>query len=97
MAMSDGAASYLALTLAYGMFHGGWSAVMPAVPMDQFGGRLVSGIIGTLAIGTLIGPTLAGVAFNLLQSYWLPIAAGAALNLPAAWIARRLPHPRAPS
>lgn len=92
MAMSDGAAIHLALTLAYGMFHGDWSAVMPAVLMDQFGGRQVSGIIGTL-----IGPTLAGVAFDLLQSSWLPIAAGAALNLPAAWIARRLPYPRAPS
>ena len=51
------------------MFYGGWVAVLPAVVMDYFGGRNVSGIIGILytsvAFGTLIGPSAAGFAFDL--------------------------------
>ena len=99
-ALATGFGAMVVFALAYGAFYGGWSAVMPAVVMDQFGGRQVSGIIGALytsvAIGTLVGPTLAGVAFDLWQSYLLPIAAGAALNLAAACIALRLPHPKTP-
>jgi MFS family permease len=33
---------------AYGIFYGGWVAVLPAVVMDYFGGRNVSGLIGIL-------------------------------------------------
>jgi len=59
----------VAFALAYGVFYGGWVAVLPAVVMDFFGGRNVSGIIGILytsvAFGTLIGPSAAGFAFDL--------------------------------
>lgn len=48
------------------MFYGGYVAVLPALVMDYFGGRNVSGIIGILytsvAFGTLIGPSAAGFA-----------------------------------
>jgi OFA family oxalate/formate antiporter-like MFS transporter len=50
-----------AFAFAYGVFYGGWVAILPAVVMDYFGGRNVSGIIGVLytsvAFGTLIGPS----------------------------------------
>ena len=74
----------------YGVFYGGWVAVLPAVVMDYFGGRNVSGIIGILytsvAFGTLIGPSAAGFAFDLTHSYTLPILASAAANIVAALI-----------
>jgi MFS transporter, OFA family, oxalate/formate antiporter len=77
-----------AFAFAYGAFYGGWVAVLPAVVMDHFGGRNVSGIIGILytsvAFGTLIGPTAAGFAFDLSHSYTLPILAGVGANMLAA-------------
>ncbi|HSY55422.1 MAG TPA: MFS transporter, partial [Bradyrhizobium sp.] len=80
----------------YGVFYGGWVAVLPAVVMDYFGGRNVSGIIGVLytsaAIGTLIGPSAAGFAFDLSHSYELPIIASAATNVVAAVIVALMPR-----
>src|SRR5438874_5797554 len=80
----------------YGVFYGGWVAVLPAVVMDYFGGRNVSGIIGVLytsvAFGTLIGPSAAGFAFDLSHSYELPIVASAASNVLAALIVAMTPR-----
>ena len=73
-----------------GVFYGGWVALLPAVVMDYFGGRNVSGIIGILytsvAFGTLIGPSAAGFAFDLSHSYMLPILASAGANIVAGII-----------
>ena len=75
---------------AYGVVYGGWVALLPALVMDYFGGRNVSGIIGILytsvAFGTLIGPSAAGFAFDLSHSYVLPILASAGANVVAAVI-----------
>jgi hypothetical protein len=39
----------------YGVFYGGWVAVLPAVVTDYFGGRNVSGIIGVRGLtGTIV-------------------------------------------
>ena len=64
-----------------------------------FGGRNVSGILGVLytsvAIGTLIGPSVAGYTFDLSQSYTLPILVSVGANVVAAIIAAfatRLPR-----
>jgi MFS family permease len=82
--------SLAAFAFVYGVFYGGWVAVLPAVIMDYFGGRNVSGLIGILytsvAFGTLIGPSAAGFAFDLNHSYRLPILASAAANIIAAII-----------
>lgn len=82
--------------LVFGAFYGGWVALMPAVVMDYFGGRHVSGIIGALytsvAFGTLIGPVAAGHAYDLSGSYLLPIVASAAGNALAAAITALLPR-----
>jgi MFS family permease len=82
--------SLAAFAFVFGVFYGGWVAVLPAVVMDYFGGRNVSGLIGILytsvAFGTLIGPSAAGFAFDLSHSYTLPILFSAGANVVAAVI-----------
>ncbi|HLH90594.1 MAG TPA: MFS transporter [Xanthobacteraceae bacterium] len=80
----------------FGSAYGGWVGLLPAVVMDYFGGRNVSGIIGILytsaGIGTLIGPSAAGFAFDVSHSYTMPILISIGGNLVAAaltWIMRR--------
>jgi MFS family permease len=79
-----------AFAFSYGVFYGGFVALLPSLVMDYFGGRNVSGIIGILytsvAFGTLIGPSAAGFAFDISHSYTLPILVGAGANLAAAAI-----------
>lgn len=77
-------ATLAAFALVFGVFYGGWVAVLPAVVMDYFGGRNVSGIIGVLytsvAFGTLIGPAAAGFIYDAGGGYLVPILASAAVN-----------------
>jgi len=80
--------SMLALfALLFGAFYGGFVALSPTIVMDLYGARAVSGIIGVLytgpGIGTLVGPPLAGAAFDAFGSYRAPILAGAALSFVA--------------
>ena len=95
-ALSANVWSLAVFAFVYGVFYGGWVAVLPAVVMDYFGGRNVSGIIGVLytsvAFGTLIGPSAAGFAFDLSHSYELPIVASAATNVLAALIVAMTPR-----
>ena len=92
--------SLAAFAFVYGVFYGGWVAVLPSVVMDYFGGRNVSGIIGILytsvAFGTLIGPSAAGFAFDLSHSYTLPILASATANIVAAVIVAATLRAKAP-
>jgi MFS family permease len=89
-AMATGFWMLAAFAFLFGACYGGWVAVLPAVVMDRFGGRNVSGIIGVLytsvAFGTLIGPSTAGFAFDASGSYTLPILAAVCANLIAAGI-----------
>ena len=89
-ALSAAAWSLAAFAFVYGVFYGGWVAVLPAVVMDLFGGRNVSAIIGVLytsvAFGTLIGPAAAGFAFDESHSYMLPILASVGANVVAACV-----------
>jgi MFS family permease len=79
-----------AFAFFFGVGYGGWVALLPAVVMDYFGGRNVSGIIGVLytsaGIGTVIGPSAAGFAFDVSHSYTLPILASILGNVIAAGI-----------
>ena len=79
-----------AFAFLYGVFYGGFVAILPALVMDYFGGRNVSALIGVLytsvAFGTLVGPSAAGFAFDLSHSYALPIAASVCANLVAAGV-----------
>lgn len=69
--------------LMHGCFYGGFVALAPAVAMDYFGLKAANGVIGVLytsvALGTLFGPTFAGVAYDVSGSYLLPISASAGL------------------
>jgi len=84
---------------AFGTAYGGWVALLPSVVMDYFGGRNVSGIIGVLytsaGIGTLIGPSAAGFAFDVSGSYTLPILLSVAGNIIAVIIMAATSEPRA--
>jgi MFS family permease len=89
-AVSTGFWALAAFAFVYGVFYGGWVALLPAVVMDYFGGRNVSAIIGVLytsaAFGTLVGPAAAGFVFDITGSYAIPILVGAGGNVAAALI-----------
>ena len=82
--------SLAVFALIYGLFYGGWVALLPAVAADYFGATNLGGMIGLIslgiAFGTLIGPSAAGFAFDVSQSYTLPILASAAAYVVAAAI-----------
>jgi OFA family oxalate/formate antiporter-like MFS transporter len=85
------AAAYWVLALfavIFGICYGAYVALLPTIVMDLYGPRSVSGIIGCLytgcGVGTLLGPWLAGVAYDSLGSYHLPIVAGALFSFAAA-------------
>ena len=60
-----------------GTFWGGSVALAPSVMADYFGTHSVSGIIGVLytgvGLGAFIGPIMAGVVFDLWESYVIAI------------------------
>lgn len=74
----------------FGVFYGGWVAILPAVVADLFGTQQASRVIGVLytsvAIGTLIGPSAAGFIYDVGHSYFIPIAASAVSSVIAAII-----------
>jgi MFS family permease len=96
-ALSVTFAALSAFAFVFGVFYGGFVALLPALVTDYFGGRNAGGIIGVLytsvAFGTLIGPFAAGLAFDLNRSYALPILASVAANVVAAGIMAGMPKP----
>lgn len=89
-----------AFAVLFGSLYGGYVALAPTVCMDIFGPRSLSAIIGCLytaaGLGTLVGPTFAGAAFDATGSYDVPILACAALSFAGAALAalmrRHLPR-----
>lgn len=75
--------------LVFGICYGAYVALVPTIVMDLYGARSVSGIIGTLytgaGLGTLVGPWLAGAAFDAFGAYDVPILVAAALSFLAAF------------
>ena len=93
------ASAYWVLALfavVFGICYGAYVALLPTIVMDLYGPRSVSGIIGCLytgcGLGTLVGPWLAGVAFDVFGKYDLPMLAGAACSLAAAACVLPLMH-----
>ena len=76
--------------LVFGLFYGGWVAVLPAVVADLYGARHAGAVIGVLytsvALGTLIGPSGAGFMHDVFHDDLLSIIACAASNAIAAAI-----------
>ena len=85
---STGALALSVMAIGFGISYGGFVATFPTVVMDLFGARSVSGIIGCIytaaGVGTLLGPPLAGAAYDRSGSYSAPILGAAALALIAA-------------
>jgi MFS family permease len=71
----------------FGLSYGSIVSLMPAICMDLFGARAVSSIVGTLysgaALGNLLGPVVAGAAFDRVGSYAPVIWGCIALSLVA--------------
>ena len=80
--VSDGLAGLGAFAVLLGLSWGGAVALAPSVMADYFGTRAVSGIIGVLyagvGVGALVGPVIAGLVFDLSESYTVAIAYSAA-------------------
>ena len=74
--------------LVFGVCYGAYVALLPTIVMDLYGPRSVSGIIGCLytgcGLGTLVGPWLAGVAYDTVGGYQLAMLAGAVFSAGAA-------------
>src|SRR3970282_14692 len=74
--------------VVFGVCYGAYVALLPTIVMDLYGARAVSGIIGFLytgaGVGTLLGPWLAGAAYDALRGYQLPLAAGALFSFAAS-------------
>jgi len=74
--------------IVFGVCYGSCVALLPTIVMDLYGPRAVSGIIGCLytgaGIGTLLGPWLAGMAYDTVGNYQLAILAGAVFSAGAA-------------
>jgi len=83
--------------LVFGTCYGGFVALSPALIVDYFGEANASGLIGlsytAVALGTLVGPPLAGYAFDLFQSYTLPIGASAAATFVGVLLIVMAPDP----
>jgi MFS transporter, OFA family, oxalate/formate antiporter len=74
--------------VVFGACYGAYVALLPTIVMDLYGPRSVSGIIGCLytgcGVGTLLGPWLAGVAYDAVGSYQLAMLGGALFSAGAA-------------
>ena len=81
--------------LLYGVFYGGFVAILPALVMDLFGGRQISTLIGILytavAFGTLIGPSMAGFVFDRTHSYTWALTGYVCADLLSALILLTVP------
>ncbi len=82
--------------VVFGACYGAYVALLPTIVMDLYGPRSVSGIIGCLytgcGVGTLLGPWLAGVAYDAVGSYQLAMLGGALFSAGAAACVAMLMH-----
>ena len=80
--------------LWFGLSYGSIVSLLPAICMDYFGGKSVASVVGALysgaALGNLLGPVLAGAAFDRLGHYHGVMAVCLLLGLVAAWASRRM-------
>lgn len=90
--MAQGFFALAIFALVFGLFYGGFVALVPAFTADLFGLRAMSAVLGVLytsvAFGTLLGPTLAGWVFDSTGSYTWPIlicTAGCVISALMVW------------
>ncbi|PJK27436.1 MCT family MFS transporter [Minwuia thermotolerans] len=72
----------------FGTLYGGFAPLMPAIVADVFGVRHLGSILGVnysgAGLGVLLGPTMAGLLFDLTGGYGLAIAVAVAGMLAGA-------------
>ncbi|QDO99522.1 MFS transporter [Ferrovibrio terrae] len=90
--VAQGFTALAIFALVFGLFYGGFVALVPAFTADLFGLRAMSAVLGVLytsvAFGTLLGPTLAGWVFDTTGSYTWPIlicTAGCVVSALMVW------------
>lgn len=90
--VAQGFTALAIFALIFGLFYGGFVALVPAFTADLFGLRAMSAVLGVLytsvAFGTLLGPTLAGWVFDTTGSYTWPIlicTAGCVVSALMVW------------
>lgn len=90
--VAQGFAALAIFALVFGLFYGGFVALVPAFTADLFGLRAMSAVLGVLytsvAFGTLLGPALAGWVFDTTGSYTWPIlicTAGCVVSALMVW------------
>jgi len=82
---------------AFGVSYGGYVALVPTLCADFFGARAIGAVMGAVfsgvSIGCLLGPPIAGFAFDATGSYAGPVGGCALLTALAAAACIRLPDP----
>ncbi len=80
--------------LWFGLSYGSIVSLLPAICMDYFGGRSVASVVGALysgaAVGNLLGPVLAGAAFDRFGHYQGVMGVCLLLGLMATWASLRM-------
>jgi len=80
--------------LWFGLSYGSIVSLLPAICMDYFGGKAVASVVGALysgaALGNLLGPVLAGAAFDRAGHYLGVMTACLVLGLLATWASWRM-------
>ena len=88
-AVAGGHALLVVFALWFGLSYGSIVSLLPAICMDYFGGRSVASVVGALysgaAVGNLLGPVLAGAAFDRSGHYFGVMAVCLLLGLLATW------------
>jgi MFS family permease len=84
----------LVFALWFGLSYGSIVSLLPAICMDYFGGKSVASVVGTLysgaALGNLLGPVLAGAAFDWNGHYLGVMAVCGVLSLCATWASHQM-------
>ena len=93
-AVAGGPVLLVLFALWFGLSYGSIVSLLPAICMDYFGGRSVASVVGALysgaAVGNLLGPVLAGAAFDHFGHYFGVMALCLLLGLLATWASRRM-------
>lgn len=88
-AAAGGHALLVVFALWFGLSYGSIVSLLPAICMDYFGGKSVASVVGALysgaAVGNLLGPVLAGAAFDQSGHYRGVMALCVLLGLLATW------------
>lgn len=91
---AGGQAMLVVFALWFGLSYGAIVSLLPAICMDYFGGKSVASVVGTLysgaAVGNLLGPVLAGAAFDVSGHYLGVMAVCGLLALCATWASRQM-------